>query len=88
MQWVKGLKEEANKFKIVSLMKELLLANTQAAKTALLDKLEKLGQEPKACCKINREIDSLKFAEPDMTLDEWLNRIRRRSNDKLVIGVH
>jgi len=82
------LKEEANESKMVGLMKEMLNANTQAAKQALLEKLEKIGKEPTASCKINREIDNFKFGEPELSLDDWLNKVRRQSDDEPCIGMH
>ena len=51
------LKEEASESKMVGLMREILAATTAQAKTALRDKLIKLGQEPSTSCKINREIE-------------------------------
>ncbi len=51
------LKEEASESKMVGLMREILAATSAAAKTALKEKLVRLGQEPSASCKINIYLD-------------------------------
>ena len=79
------LREEANESKMVGLIKELLAATTQAAKTALA---EKLGTEPTASCKINREIDAFAFKEPRRSLDEWLTQLRKNSQFEPINGIH
>ena len=50
------LKEETSESKLVGLLREVLQANTNDAKTALLARLNTIGKEPSASCKVNREI--------------------------------
>ena len=82
------LKEEASESKMVGLMREMLAATTAAAKTALRDKLVKLGEEPSASCKINREIDTFEFKEPEATLEQCLNTFRNNSEYEPIQGIH
>ena len=63
------LKEEASESKMVGLMREILAATSDRAKEALKERLVKLGAEPSASCKINREIEKFKFQEPEYTLE-------------------
>ena len=72
------LKEETSESKLVGLLREVLQANTNEAKTALLARLNTIGKEPSASCKVNREIENFTFTEPELTLDEWISKIRRR----------
>ena len=74
---IEQLKDESTEFKMVELMKEILAANNQEAKQALLTKLEGIGKEPTASCKIHREIEKFEFKEPTRTLDEWLAKVRK-----------
>jgi len=82
------LKEEASESKMVGLMREMLAATTAAAKTALGNKLAKLGEEPSASCKINREIDTFEFKEPELTLEQCLNTFRNNSEYEPIQGIH
>ena len=82
------LKEEASESKMVRLMREILAATSAAAKTALKEKLVKLGQEPSASCKINREIEAFEFKEPGFTLEHYLNTFRANSQYEAIQGIH
>jgi hypothetical protein len=82
------LKEGASESKMVGLMREILAATSAAAKTALRDKLIKLGQEPSASCKINREIEAFEFKEPEVTLEQCLNAFRANTQYEPIQGIH
>jgi len=82
------LKEEASESKMVGLMREILAATSVAAKTALTEKLAKLGEEPSASCKIKREIDAFKFEEPRLTLEECLNAYRANTQYEPIQEIH
>ena len=73
---IEQLKDESTESKMVELMKELLAANTNESRQALLTKLDGIGKEPTASCKIHREIENFAFVEPRMSLDEWLAKVR------------
>ncbi len=82
------LKEEASESKMVGLMREILAATSERAKAALQEKLVKLGTEPSASCKINREIEKFKFKEPEYTLEMYINELRRRTMYEPVQSLH
>ena len=75
---IEQLKDESTETKMVDLMKALLAANTEEAKTALLARLNAIGKEPTASCKINREKEEFAFVQPNTTLDDWLAKVRTK----------
>jgi len=82
------LKEEANESKLVGLMKELVNATTPQTRQALFQKLDNLGKEPTASCKINRDIENFEFTEPKMGLDQWLCQLRKNYEEEPFQGMH
>jgi hypothetical protein len=84
---IEQLKDESSESKMVGLMKELLAATTEEQKNALKTKLDTLGKDPTASCKINRDIEKFTFRQPNTSLDTWLAKVRQKEMYP-VHGIH